>query len=101
MACRPGGQVHADGKQFSEGLKLAKSIDSYIYTHQHDPNVALCGKMGIVYTILSAEKNSSLYLKHPNPSERINLNKLESTWYVQFAKILFGQVPLDEFIQIL
>jgi len=44
------------GRQFSEGLKLANSIDSYIYAHQHDPNVTLCGKMGIVYTILNEEK---------------------------------------------
>lgn len=83
-------------RQISEGIYLASSIDNYIDIHQHDSKISLCGKVAIVRTILNAEKNSSLYLDRMKSNEPINFQKIEQTWYVQFAKILFEQVTLDK-----
>lgn len=83
-------------KQISEGLYLANSIDNYIDIHQHDPKISILGKASIIYTILEAEKNSSLYVDKMNFNEQIKFQKLAETWYVKFTKILFEQVTLDK-----
>ena len=83
-------------RQISKGLCLANSIDDYINTHQNDPKISLLGKAAIVYTILEAEKKSTLYFDKMRSSEQVKFETLENNWYVEFAKILFKQARRDE-----
>jgi hypothetical protein len=83
-------------RQISKGLCLANSIDDYINTHQNDKKISLLGKAAIVYTILEAEKKSTLYFDKMRSTEQIKFQTLKNNWYVEFVKILFGRVRRDE-----
>lgn len=87
--------LHA-ARQMSKGLFLANSIDNYIDIHQHDPRISLCGKTAIIYKILNAERNSSLFIDETEPNATLDYKELEKTWLVPFSKILFEQVTLDK-----
>lgn len=81
--------------QIAEGVRTVNSIDNYIDIHRHDPRVAACGKAAITYSILQAEKSSSLW-SNPNTEYRLNLSVLENTWLVEFGRILVYGVPISE-----
>ena len=55
----------------------------------------LCGKLGIVKSILNAESSSKLSNHEPGES-RFNLRGLADTWYVNFLQMLTESVPKDE-----
>jgi hypothetical protein len=82
-------ELMAAGRRISKGIHFAGSIDSYIHTHKSDKLINICGKLGIVQTIIEHEKRSKLFVdttKHPfkfldEPGVRLS-------WLRQFMLLL-------------
>ena len=74
------------GWMIRDGVEQADSIDDFINHHQHDENIAVCGKIAIVQSILEEERKSNL--------KKITNNHivLEKTWYRKFYSILTKEV---------
>ena len=68
----------------SKAMPLSDSIDSYINTHKDNKEIEICAKLGIVYEILTAEKNSKLYIDRSNIYNTINNNDINKTWFREF-----------------
>ena len=83
-------------EQMSEGVPLAKSIDSYIDNHRDDDKVAALGKAAIAYSLLKAERDSDLWLDPGARTAKTPLQKLQSSWYFSFGRQLTEQVPKSE-----
>lgn len=76
--------------QISEALPLARSIDNYLNAHKQSKAVELCGKLGIVRCILSAEGKSTMQTREQQTTrERLDFRRLKGTWYNRFASLLF------------
>lgn len=79
-------------RSIAAGLPLAHSIDNYLHNHNRDKHVKLAGKLGIVRSILNAERASSLYVKEGRP---IDFSTCSNTWAVRFARIMTEQCNLE------
>jgi hypothetical protein len=78
-------------QQIRTRLPMALSIDNYIEAHSDDPDIELCGKLGIVKSILDAEASSRL--KHENEhDEPFKMSALLDTWYAKFFGMLVENV---------
>lgn len=77
----------------SNALGLVPSIDSYIEMHDGDKEIELVSKLGIVSTILEAEKKSKLY--NNNSTSKFSLMPLADTWLAKFTKILVNGVHVN------
>ena len=76
-----------------ESMGIAPSIDTFIDTHADNPAVSFCGKLGIVASILEAERKSAeLYVDTNNIYNRLDLKKLEGTWYRAFMTMLLDGI---------
>ena len=78
-------------RHISDAMPQAISIDNFIETQQDNDNIdeiALCGKLAIVRSILDAEKRSLLYFKRKRIDSNINFGSLEKTWYIPFFQML-------------
>lgn len=89
-------------QQISKALPLAISIDNYIDSHPGNDEIALCGKLAIVRSILEAEQKSCLFVDTLNRCPTLNLNSLDKTWYMPFFKLLtencsYGDVLKEKF----
>jgi hypothetical protein len=76
--------------QIKSALPLALSIDNYIDAHRGDKKIELCGKLGIVSSIIASEKDSRLYFNERN-SEKFDTN-LKGAWYAYFFQRLTENV---------
>ncbi len=68
-----------------DALPLAISIDNFIDAHRDNDKIALCGKLAIVRSILSAERQSHLFSSSSSSPDSRNL---ENTWYIPFFELL-------------
>ena len=48
-------------RQISSAIRLVNSVDNYIDTHRQDARVAMLAKAAIIYSILKAERASTLF----------------------------------------
>lgn len=71
-----------------DAMPQAISIDNFINNHSGDEKIELCGKLAIVRSILSAEKDSHLYVDKSNSYNKMDFQFLEKTWYSSFLKLL-------------
>lgn len=71
-----------------EALPLAISIDNFIDAHKENTKIELCGKLGIIRSILDAEKGSLLYINRDNVNNTIHFSSLEKSWYIPFFQLL-------------
>jgi len=71
-----------------DALPQAISIDNFIDSQRGNEKIAICGKLGIVRSILEAEKESILYFDKFESNSGMRFNKLENTWYLPFFQIL-------------
>lgn len=69
-------------------MPLATSIDNFIDSERGNEKLALCGKIGIVDSILKAEKRSKLYFSRQSDTQTIKFSSLEKTWYLPFFRAL-------------
>lgn len=92
----PNPWIHA-AWQIRDALPHAISIDNYLDAFKTNEKIALCGKLGIVKSILEAERNSRLFI---NPLERSELTeelrKTSNTWFAGFLQILTEDRALEE-----
>lgn len=80
----------------SENMPLAISIDNLIDTNRGNEKLALCGKLAILKSILSAEKNSRLRFQKNNGDRNISFASVENTWYLPFFKSLTENCSLQD-----
>src|SRR5262249_5945616 len=50
------------GRHIAQGVRYARSIDSYIHTHRHDKAIKVCAKIAIVSRIVDHERRSSVFI---------------------------------------
>jgi hypothetical protein len=91
-------QLQASEREFytaaahiSGAMRAAKSIDHFLHSHRNDQFIETCGKLAIARTILQAEGNeiqSKLFVSPKNVLNRLDLGKLDGTWYLPFAELL-------------
>jgi hypothetical protein len=75
-------------RRIHDGVQIARSIDNYIDSHRQDLDVAFCGKLAIVDSILESERKSKLWLDETTPKQYFDMQKLSETWYFELADIL-------------
>ncbi|MEM5496274.1 hypothetical protein WNY77_02580 [Paraglaciecola mesophila] len=75
-------------RHIRNNMPLAISIDNFIDSERGNEKLALCGKIGIVDSILKSEKISKLFFERYRGSQTINFSALESTWYLPFFRTL-------------
>lgn len=80
--------------QLREALPLAISIDNLLGAHKGDELAEVCGKFGIVKSILEAEAGSKLYISEYG--QKINISEVANTWFSSFVKILTEGVEKSE-----
>lgn len=78
-----------------EAVPVAPSIDNFLDAHKKDQHLQICGKLGIVASILEAERNSRLFVDEARGG-RDDLSRLNGTWYTAFMKMLDERIDLDE-----
>lgn len=88
--------VHA-ARHVRDAMPQAISIDNFIDAHSGDKKIELCGKLAIVRSILTAERQSLLHFDrtrsdHLHPDYR----KLEETWYNKFFQLLTENCCVDD-----
>ena len=76
----------------SSALPHAISIDNFIDMRRNEPDIALCGKLAIIYSILNAEKKCSLY----NYFNKGYGNFINS-WYPLFFQKISENCDINEF----
>ncbi len=76
-------------------VPIAPSIDNFLDAHKKDEHLQFCGKLGIVASILEAERKSKLFVDEVNGGHD-DLSRLNGSWYTLFMKILVERVDLDE-----
>jgi len=81
-------------KKIYNALSQAISIDNFIDAHRGDKYIEFCAKIGIVFSILKAEKKSSLY---ENTSYSSNFELPEKSWYHPFFQLLIENCNKEEF----
>ena len=71
-----------------DAMPQALSIDNFIDAHQGNRRLELCGKLGIVRSILEAEKNSALYFDTNDIRGKLRFGQLDDTWLALFFRLL-------------
>lgn len=74
-----------------DALLVNRSIDNALLSLSHDDLAETCGKLGIVSSILEAEKNSKLYYKRTN-RENLHFGGIQDTWYPRFFNMLAEEI---------
>jgi hypothetical protein len=87
-------------EQISLAMPLSASIDTYMDDHRTDPRIQLCGRLGIVKSILESEAVSRRLFSVDGHLDRTNTDELTSTWLARFFKILRGGISKDEIFSI-
>ncbi len=80
--------------QIAENVSLARSIDHYLHVFNHDAELTLCGKIGIAWCLLEAERLS--HLKVSNRDEAPVLTLGVETWYEKFWDMLTTGVARNQ-----
>ena len=75
-----------------DALPQAISIDNLLDAYREDEYSETCGKLGIVSSILEAERASKIYYTR-HEREKIDFEMLNETWFAGFIKILTENVP--------
>ncbi|MBL8638905.1 MAG: hypothetical protein JNK24_00980 [Alphaproteobacteria bacterium] len=77
--------------------RLAISIDNFLHSHHEDKEIELCGKLGIVTSILDAERESIFRLDSASRSpDRYDLNMAKPNWYEYFFRMLNEDVKSQD-----
>lgn len=82
-------------RMIDEAVPVAPSIDNFLDAHKKDGYLQFCGKLGIVTSILEAERKSKLFADEHNRGS-FDLGRLSGTWYTAFMKMLVERIDLDE-----
>lgn len=85
------------GHHIHDAMPQALSIDNFI-DQQNDEKIELCGKLGIVHSILEAERNSLLWFDDHSLQNTIDFNNLnqKKAWHNQFFRLLTEGCRLED-----
>ncbi len=81
------------GCQIAEAMEYASSIDEYLDSQQHDERIKICGKLGIVTSILQAEAESALFVEPGSGRDFRDSAKVSASWLMKFFKMLRSGIP--------
>lgn len=82
------------GRSIEQALPLALSIDNFLHNHNGDEHVELCGKIGIVRSILSAESKSHMFMSPE--ANMFPFPACSKTWIGRFVQLLTEQCNLEQ-----
>lgn len=75
----------------SNALPNVSSIDSYVEMHKGNKDITFISKLGIIRTILDAERSSELYFE-PHNKKGASLRSFSNTWLAKFVQLLTNRV---------
>lgn len=84
-------QYYQAGRRVGLAMPVAPSIDNYLDAHKHDKFSTVIGKLGIVASILEAERNSSLYFNQI-ANNKTDLLKSGDTWLSRLSSFLVERI---------
>ena len=84
------------GWRIRDAMPQALSIDNFIDQHIGDKRIELAGKLAIVSSILKAEQNSSLHFDRTRGANRLDVTKMEKTWFNSFFQLLVQNCKIDQ-----
>lgn len=100
-----GGKINSymnAARHIKEGMSTATSIDTYIDTHRGNKEIEICGKLGIVRSILESERRSKLFYDTSNIYNEMNFSSVWGTWFMQFFHLLvcgIGKYETDKLFE--
>lgn len=74
--------------QICLAMPMALSIDHFLDAHQGNRQIELCGKLAIVRSILSAEKQSLLFFDNNQDRSGNYYPRLQNTWLTSFFQLI-------------
>lgn len=77
------------GRAIASAMPQAISIDNFLHTHADDERILLMGKLGIVSSILDAERASSIYC---TSEDRLRFTNIAPSWHHTFTQMLLENV---------
>lgn len=81
--------------KLQEALPLAISIDNLLDAYRGDEQAEVCGKLGIVESILHSERESQFYFKSTDMA-KLDSRRGMNTWFAGYVKLLTEGKPLPE-----
>jgi hypothetical protein len=91
---------HRAAATICNGVRLANSIDDFLDRHSANELIQRVGKTAIVKAILDAEGQSLLNYDTGLGKRRINIDRLENTWFMKFFRMLGAEVKVSNVRQI-
>lgn len=77
----------------AQGVSYVRSIDSYIHTHRHDEAIKICGKIGIVQTIVAYERASRLFVEETSGNKKfVDAATVRKSWLSELMYLLSAGV---------
>jgi hypothetical protein len=76
-------QYIGSARDLKGALEASQSIDHALYSRSNDRKIEVCGKLGIVASIIEYEKKSKLHCEGDN-YYLTDLGKLSHSWYPKF-----------------
>lgn len=80
-------------------LPLAISIDNFVDSQRGNDKLAVCAKMGIIVSILKAERESKLFFNQYNGESSIDLSRIQDTWYRPLFQMLTENCALSDLLE--
>jgi hypothetical protein len=80
--------LFAAGRAIAGGIRHFKSVDNFLYAHNHNENVEHVGKLAIVEAILTADRDSHLFIEHEGAPSFRREDQVRSSWLHDFAFVL-------------
>lgn len=83
-------------REIVAGMSEAQSIDTFINSRAGDECIELVGKLGILRSILRAERQSYLWVDPRSIYNTIDFNKIRNTWLPKFRKFVCDGVSKEK-----
>ena len=80
----------------TDSLPLAISIDHLVDSQRRNDKLTICAKLGIIVSILGAEKESKLFVDHRNSQNALDFSSIQNTWYRPFFQILTENCTISD-----
>jgi len=90
-----------EASRIEYNMPIAPSIDQYLDTHRENKIAVELGKVGIVKSIIDAERESLLFVDNSNIYNKLDTFRIKNTWLKEFFGILVSQRDFDAFLSAL
>lgn len=85
------------GWRIRDAMPQAISIDNFIDCLANEPKIAVCGKLAIARTILSAESKSTLAVNQEQAHCEMDFARYSNTWFNGFFQLLTENCTVEAF----